>query len=447
MNILTYQDFNQYVVDTYYEYKSAFREPPWDDAVEDPFEKSEWEVSRSTLSEDDENYLHEADSQGELEYELEAFDPISERSRRYLLCQPYEVNGFHLRDHVWKKLLVKDLMLPQRRPYLREDASKVIGRTSGLKVLLDTMLQGGRITIAARGRNLHEELEAISRYTLKPFYRIRISMESELASAQRTFQKAKKLAFDLNCIVLIEDLLGAYVPLEGGGGAINSAVTWVLRFLDEFQGSVIFIIPHDLVDLDYRIKTRICATFRLGSRLDKASVETGKNQESRKAMWKKHLGVPPDVQNLSERTRNGIRYYLDKLSECELPPATVWSLARFITSTKPINWDLLLDMARQKVRDLAPNSGEGEYADDSGEITKTKLPEVTLNPPPKDPSRNDRLKTLEREWGSYLKTYEDERLAPMRARLANMDQTSRKAYENLSRTNAGGPVGTWGVTA
>ena len=206
-------------------------------------------------------------------------------SREYM-CMPHAVHGFQLREHVWRKLLVRNIELVPPVPE-RDGESKGIligSRTEEqLSQLLSPMRRRnwspdntaknlGRVIISLQASGREAAAVLASRITHRPLYRIRLS--DSIGSAEALLSQAKMLNMKWDCIVLIEDIIEARAKDA-------DVILPLLHFLDSYFGIVIFFLPDEQVSqLHPEVLRRICMNFG----------QEDLDENRRREIWKKLIG-------------------------------------------------------------------------------------------------------------------------------------------------------------
>ncbi|KAK4106793.1 hypothetical protein N658DRAFT_31276 [Parathielavia hyrcaniae] len=297
-----------------------------------------WEDKTDSVSES-----YKGDTVWEEHEALMDRDGISTCIGRFFACQPHVVYGFHLRKHVWEKLLVDNVKWVSRQWGQAQDA--VLGDLK--KEFLQRLLLGPMVVMTIRGPAASDAIDAISNLVHSPVYRIQISTESEAASAGRIFRQAESLPAKWRCIVVIEDLLGAYSSSDRPWGSLHvTVVAAALRFLDKFRGIVVFALPDDDWILDPKIEERVCARFSF------ADGQKNPTLDNRRGLWKQYV----EEELRANRGRRvdpdpGAERALDGLAKHALSSDTIRSLVHAVTredvSGVHIDFDLLLDLAER----------------------------------------------------------------------------------------------------
>ncbi|KAK4156614.1 hypothetical protein C8A00DRAFT_30467 [Chaetomidium leptoderma] len=284
----------------------------------------------------------------------EADGDISPKRRRFFTCQPHVIRGFHLRDHVWRNLLVdrvrwvdekwgpsQDMVVGEPKKIFLE---RLLARTRkpGPNVPRNGWLIPAKVVMAVRGPGANEAVDAVSLIAKRALYRVRISTESEAGSAEGIFRQTASLASEWGCIVLIEDLLGTYRSRRRPLETLNATVAPLLRFLDTFGGIVIFSLPDEDLEVDPRVEERVCATLYFEYEVA--------SPENRKALWRQSVKAEGKSDPKTE-------FYLDRLAGYELSWDSIRSLAVAVprdVSIRPyrqsIDWGLLLKLAAKKAQ-------------------------------------------------------------------------------------------------
>ncbi|KAK3294206.1 prion-inhibition and propagation-domain-containing protein [Chaetomium fimeti] len=295
----------------------------------------------------------------------EEFGSMSTERARFFACQPHVIYGFHLRHHTSKKLLVRHVRrVPDQEWGPSQDM--VVGESE--KAFLERLLAPGepgpyptrpqhlrtspRVVMTVRGRAGREAIEAVSIMARRSLYRVQIVTESEAGQAERTLQQAGMLASEWGCIVVIEDVLGAYYLRNRPRESVDAAVATLLRFLDAFDGIVILSLPDEDVRLDLRIEQRVCASFNFV------------RPACRRVLWRQYIKKWTDhnfrLKDLSPEDEK----YIDKLARFELSWDAIRSLVDAVVRTafysereeRIIDWDLLIEMAEKMAARSSPSS-------------------------------------------------------------------------------------------
>jgi hypothetical protein len=337
---------------------------PADDLLEAETELSGWRLSLDC--EESEDKCWQAHRTME---KREARGDISPKRRRFFTCQPHVIYGFHLRDHVWRKLLVdrvvevfpgwgawQELILgDSERKFLQRLLDLDETASPGQRFLSVPTRDSPRVVMAVRGPAANEAIDAISVLAKRPLYRVRISTENEAGSAERVFRQAAALAKRWGCIVLIEDVIGAYYPRSQPRKILNATVVPLLWFLDAFKGVVIFALPDLDVELDQRVENRLSANLQFEY--------NDAIPAYRRWLWKRCIrDCSPYLYNKPEDMGPVAEGYLDRLAEFELPSDTIRSIVDAATgeTTRRLpdwdrvpNWDLLMELAAKRAGDMA----------------------------------------------------------------------------------------------
>lgn len=299
----------------------------------------------------------------------EAPDDMTAERRRFYTCQPHVIYGFHLRDHVWRKLLVDRVMsvFPEWG-YWQE---MILGNSE--KTLLQRLLNldetkrpgetwlsvpshskdSAWIAITARGPAANEAIDAISTLADRPLYRVRISTENEAGSAERILRQTAALAKRWGCIVVIEDVLGAYYSRSQPRRRPNATVAPLLWFLDRFEGVSIFALPDQDLEIDPRVEKRMCANFSFEYK--------DATPAHRKVLWECEISaLCYGAVGLDHVTQAR----LDMLAQYGLPWDSIRSIVRAVSGQncrrRPPDWGSLLQLADKRAKDLASSPSATE---------------------------------------------------------------------------------------
>lgn len=188
----------------------------------------------------------------------------------------------------------------------------------------------------------------------RPLYHVRIATESEAGLAEGTLQQTAMLASEWGCMVVIEDVLGAYCLRNRPRESVNAAVAPLLRFLDAFKGIVVLFLPDEDVQMDLRIEQRVCASFHF--------VYRNAIPACRRVLWRQYVQKRTGLRYRQEDISPEDEKYIDKLATLELSWDAIRSLVDAVASTasywerERINWDLLIEMAEKKAARPSPPS-------------------------------------------------------------------------------------------
>jgi hypothetical protein len=287
----------------------------------------------------------------------EAEGNISPRRRRFFACQPHVINGFHLRDNVWKKLLVDRVRWAA--PGLGPSSDMVLGDTD--KQFLERLLvelsnqkayglcpdlqKSATVLMTVRGPAADDAIDAISSMVRRPLYHVRISTEAEAGSAESTFRQAASLARKWGCIVVIDELLGAYHhPVGEPQDSLTANVAAVVRFLDTFRGIVILALPDQGWELDARVRERVCANFHFEYH--------DSTPNTRRALWERYIKKRTGREYWPGGLGPKAEGHLDRLAELQLSWDAIRSIVQAVVGKIPyrpvIDWDLLIEVAERR---------------------------------------------------------------------------------------------------
>ncbi|GAB1316126.1 hypothetical protein MFIFM68171_06336 [Madurella fahalii] len=189
--------------------------------------------------------------------------------RRYTMCNPHAVHRFHLRDHFWRKLLVRNINFPSESTTSFESEDPEIESETMhqfrelLKLMKRRRWSGGprkRIIVSLQGSCVGDAVASASRMTNRALYRIRLADRTENLDA--IFRMAETLNDSWGCIILIEDIIEATKCLS------TLEALEVLRpvhhFIEGYMGIVVFLLPNnpwDRLRLDSLMAQRFCIHF------------------------------------------------------------------------------------------------------------------------------------------------------------------------------------------
>ncbi len=336
------------------------RDPNFDN-FRDENQLQDWQC----LIEEERDLLEEVYSEkeeiGRAMEEREGHGDISPERTRFFTCRPHVMYGFHLRDHTWKKLLVRDIRwVPAQEWGPAQDM--VVGESE--KTFLERLLaprhlepyetgphdlrESPRIAMAIRGAASREAMDAVSIMAKRRLYHVRIATESGADSADSILQQAASLAREWGCMVGIEAS-----SQRQSRDSVNAAL---LRFLDAFKGIVVFVgLPlGDGGGVDPKIEQRLCANLY--------SVYTDRGPAYRRVLWEQYL-IKPECEECLKTSKSGGRSleedkYIEKLAAIELSWDTIRSLvdavAHKTSRAQGIDWELLVEMAEKKAPGYEP---------------------------------------------------------------------------------------------
>jgi len=287
--------------------------------------------------------------------------------RAFFTCQPHVIHGFRLRDHTWKKLLVRHVRLVKQKWGPWQDM--VVGGAEKriLERLLTQTVNGSsetmfgrerpaRVFMTARGPAGNEAMDAVSIMTKGPVYRVLISAETQAGFGERILQQIAPLASRWRFVVVIEDLLGVCYSQGGPPESANATLDSLLRFLDTFKGVVILSLPDRDVHMHPGIEERVCANLRFEFR--------DKTTDCRRILWRQYIKKCTGHKDREGDLSSEEEKYIDELATLvALSWDAIRSLVDAVTRRVPfrpgdniwdsvyeINWDLLIELAKKKAR-------------------------------------------------------------------------------------------------
>jgi hypothetical protein len=290
---------------------------------------------------------------------------------------PHSLPGYHLRDHVWRQLLVRNMEPISWPEATIEDT--LIGEQAmdSLRRLLAPLQKpewwmfcgegdSARIVASFQGPAMDAAINVASRMTKRPLYRICLSAQTE--PLDTVFQKAKSLNAKWGCIFVVEDLLEAYSAHTQAAAQLNLLILPLLRFLDSFTGILVFRIPGDdqghppytLHSLDYRTRQRICKHFTF--------TPQDNDEFTRKELWREC--IMNRFNSSGDFTTARTEEYLGMLATFTLTWDAIRSIVHAVVpqNAHPVgaDWKLLLELARERAGGA---SNPGSALPDSPRIT------------------------------------------------------------------------------
>lgn len=172
------------------------------------------------------------------------------------MCMPHAVRGFHLIDHVWRQLLVRNIRVVPPTAYGSDDQD--IGKAAKAQ-LVELLRQPGpqrarhsdgfgktlpRTILTFHGPSWKEASLVMSRVTARPLYRIRLLGRTKTPTA--VFNEAKALNKKWGCIILIEDVLEA--TCDWPAPQRYERIQPLLHFLESYAGIVVLVLSDDSTD-------------------------------------------------------------------------------------------------------------------------------------------------------------------------------------------------------
>lgn len=173
-----------------------------------------------------------------------------------LMCLPHAVQGFHLLEHVWHKLLVRNIRVVPPTAYGSDDQDIGKAAKAQLVELLEQLALQGARGYDGFGRTLTRTILTfhgpawkaaslvVSRVTERPVYRIRLLDRTKTPTA--VFHEAKALNKKWGCIILIEDVLEA--TCDWPAPQRHERIQPLLHFIESYAGIVVFVLPDDTTD-------------------------------------------------------------------------------------------------------------------------------------------------------------------------------------------------------
>ena len=334
-----------------------------DTSFEDFSDEDELQTWQYIIDEERDRLLEACSEEEEMERAMEERESVGDMSperTRFFTCRPHVIYGFHLRNHTWKKLLVRDVRWAPGQEW-GPSQDMVVGEAE--KGLLERLLaprdlgpyerhdlrEPPRIGIGVRGSAGREAIDAVSIMAKRRLYHVRIATESGAESADSILQQAARLASEWGCMVAIEATFGDSSRRQSR----ESVYAALLRFLDAFKGIVVLFLPEGDARVDPGIEQRLCASFHFEYR------DAG--PASRRDLWRQYLDKcagPSKTRRLGGLSSEDEKY-IDKLAALELSWDAIRSLvdavAHKISYRQGIDWDLLVEMAENKApRPLVP---------------------------------------------------------------------------------------------
>ncbi|KAK4034304.1 prion-inhibition and propagation-domain-containing protein [Parachaetomium inaequale] len=302
------------------------------------------------------------DGHAETQEGLIPHEPKSKDDWWYSKYMRHTLPGFHLRNHVWRELLVR-AMEPVSWPDAKiEDA--LIGeeaRGQPRKMLgpmekpnwerrNDGPEDGGltRIILSFQGTAMESAINAASRITRRPLYRIRLLNQTE--KLDETFREAKCLNMKWGCIFVIEDLLEACATHTQGVVRLNPVILPLLWFLDNMTGILVFLLSEDASagdpyqSIDPKIRQRICKHFRFPTQ--------DTRQETREELWKECIKDRLSSGDDFSTDVDDVAGKLKKLAELPLTwdaiRSTVHAVVPKGTAVSNINWEIIAELTQER---------------------------------------------------------------------------------------------------
>lgn len=277
------------------------------------------------------------------------------------LCMPHVMWSFHLRDHVWRELLVENAEIPIwpeakiEGLLIGKEACDALQRLFGpmQKPSWHSWCQNNginedsaKIFTCFHGMAVEAALNVVSRITKRPLYRIRLSGQTE--ELDTVFRKARALNTKWGCIIVIEDLLEACAAHSQTAARLNSVILPLVRFLDSIGGIVVFVLSSTMVAgdpteiVDQHIRQRTCKTFEFQPQDSYA--------QTRGQLW-----VECIANRLESRDNFPTYEVSEKLQELAKLQLTWSCICSIVFATVPegmrpdkIDWGLVADLAQQQ---------------------------------------------------------------------------------------------------
>jgi hypothetical protein len=293
---------------------------------------------------------------------LESQQPKTKEEWHDCVYMPHALQGFHLRNHVWRKLLVRhikpvswpkakiqDLLIEDEA---REQLRKILAPAEKptWQSFDDPTAEEGlaRIILSFQGPAKKAATKAASRMTKRPLYRIRLLNKTE--ELEQTFRKAKALNAKWGCIFVIEDLVEACVAHTEEVARRKLLTVPLLWLIDNISGILVFLLSEDVAEGDPtqhihpRIRRRICKHFTFRTQ--------NADAKAREELW---------TESIRSRLRRGdsdafpaddVRGKLKELGEFTLTWAAIRSTLHAVvpkgTAVSNIRWELILELARER---------------------------------------------------------------------------------------------------
>ena len=233
---------------------------------------------RIELDQDPPDWFPEHDDDGDSYYgwsdgEEYAFETEDMEYENALLA-PHAVHGFHLVDHVWRKLLLRNIQLASEVAVdlSPEDLQTESDLMFQFQELLAPMRRSAwgvktyacyqpeclrKIVVSVQGPYWEAGIALASRMTRRALYRLRLSGQTE--NLNGVFERAMTLNRQWGCIVVIDDIVEAASsrPTVSEKAAVVRAA---LLFLNSYNGIVIFAVPAGAW-LDPVLRQRVSMNF------------------------------------------------------------------------------------------------------------------------------------------------------------------------------------------
>ncbi len=242
-------------------------------------------------------------------------DPFMKLDREYrnTLCAPHAVHGFHLVDHVWRKLLLRntqlasDVAVDLSPEDLQTDSHPMVQfqellapmRRSEWGATFHQLKHLRKVVVSLQGPYWEAGVTLASRMTRRALYRIRLTGQTE--NLDGIFETAKTLNENemWGCIVVVEDIVEA-TPTRSTLSENAAIIRSVLLFLDSYNGIVIFAVP-----VGYRIDPVLAQRVSMNFVFKREDLIL--NNSCRQRLWNRRIGdrfpssvVDDDKQNLLE---------------------------------------------------------------------------------------------------------------------------------------------------
>ena len=360
-HVVSIQQIDQYIIDvTKYErlqlrrFTDLTERDPNFDNFRDENQLQDWQF---IIEEERDRLAEVCSEEEEMERgmeELEGHGVMSPERTRFFTCRPHVIYGFHLRDHTWNKLLVRDVRWvpaqewgPSQDMVVSESEKRLLERLLAPRDLgphetPHDLRESPRITMAIHGPAGREGIDAVSIMAKRRLYHVRIATENGAESTVGILQQAAGLASDWGCMVAIEATFGDSSRRQSRD-SVNAAL---LRFLDAFKGIVVLFLLEGKVEPE--IEQRLCAKILFDY--------WNTSKSCRRVLWEQYLNKFTNYSNKRKPRGQSLedRQYINKLAACNLSWDAIRSLVDAVShKTSPlqgVDWDLLIEMAEKKDR-------------------------------------------------------------------------------------------------
>ncbi|KAK4186172.1 prion-inhibition and propagation-domain-containing protein [Podospora australis] len=284
-------------------------------------------------------------------------EPTDEDYR--LACLPPFIHGFHLRDHVWRKLAVDSIRAVSSS---LADIEKIVASEPSMDLLKtlfgnyarkdwsvtghepDSQKPMSTIGISVIGAAYREGMEALSYFTKRPLYRVRLCQETTARGVENVYKKAAAACVQWGCIAVLEDWIETYFTFAGASQRLNLLVTPTLRFIEAFKGIVVIPKPTEDALIDPRLVPYFCMEFTFTFRDDTA--------DSREQLWRK--GISSRFGSYKFDSAQPDEHILE-LSQLKIPWESIRSIIDAVVHReRGINWELMKGLAKKQAKDREP---------------------------------------------------------------------------------------------